>query len=187
MPPHYHDSSIETPPCGGTYRSLSYFRYQNYETSKIRRLKIYENKHKQQFEQFRNDPAKNVSHGDQLTLAISLVDTDFAKFMELHQEWASQPITLANQLEDHHRGLFSMERVLSPLLSERRPHLFLHWWKYKRPLVAGRRTSKKEHILRVARIWTLCNPSFCQWRCREYCSDNLTASWISRWLSREVE
>ena len=50
---------------------------------KIRRLKIYENKHKQRF---RNDPAKNVSHGDQLTLAISLVDTDFAKFMELHQE-----------------------------------------------------------------------------------------------------
>ena len=47
------------------------------------RLKIYENRYNQQF---RNDPAKNVSHGDQLTLAISLVDTDFAKFMELHQE-----------------------------------------------------------------------------------------------------
>ena len=70
---------------------------------KIRRLKIYENRHKQQF---RNDPAKNVSHGDNLTLDISLVDTEFAKFMELHQKRASQPITLANQLEDHHRGLF---------------------------------------------------------------------------------
>ena len=38
---------------------------------KIRRLKIYEKRHKQKN---RNDPAKNVSHGDKLTLDISLVD-----------------------------------------------------------------------------------------------------------------
>ena len=67
------------------------------------RLKIYENRYKQQF---RNDPAKNVSHGDKLTFDTSLVDTEFAKFMVLHEKRASQPITLANQLEDHHRGLF---------------------------------------------------------------------------------
>jgi len=70
---------------------------------KIRRLKIYEKRHKQKN---RNDPAKNVSHGDKLTLHISLVDIEFAKFMELHQKRASQTITPANQLEDHHRGLF---------------------------------------------------------------------------------
>ena len=70
---------------------------------KIRRLKIYENRHKQQF---RNDPAKNVSHGDKLTFHTPLVDIEFAKFMELHQKRASHPITPANQLEEHHRGLF---------------------------------------------------------------------------------
>ena len=70
---------------------------------KIRRLKIYENKHKQRF---RNDPAKNVSHGDKLTFDTSLVDTEFAKFVEPHQKRVSQPMTLANQLKDHHRRLF---------------------------------------------------------------------------------
>ena len=79
------------------------FATKTMKRQKIRRLKIYENRHKQQF---RNDPAKNVSHGDNLTLDVSLVDTEFAKLMELHQKRASQPITLANQLEDHHRGLF---------------------------------------------------------------------------------
>ena len=72
----------------------------------IRRIQTkheYENRHKQKFQ---NDPAKKVSHGNKLILDLSLADIEFVKIMELHQKRASQPITLANQLEDHHRGLF---------------------------------------------------------------------------------
>ena len=72
----------------------------------IRRIQTkheYENRHKQKFQ---NDPAKKVSHGDKLILDLSLADIEFVKIMELHQKRASHPITPANQLEEHHRGLF---------------------------------------------------------------------------------
>ena len=54
----------------------------------------------------RNDPVKKCKSRRQITLHISLVDIEFAKFTELHQKRSSKPTTPANQLEDHHRGLF---------------------------------------------------------------------------------
>ena len=63
-------------------------------------MKIYTNKN------VRNDPVKKCKSRRQITLHISLVDIEFAKFTELHQKRSSKPTTPANQLEDHHRGLF---------------------------------------------------------------------------------
>ena len=65
-------------------------------------MKIYTNKN------VRNDPVKKCKSRRQITLHISLVDIEFAKFTELHQKRSSKRTIPANQLEDHHRSLFRL-------------------------------------------------------------------------------